>query len=129
LDLCLKPYPIMAMSQDTGLVEFVEGSIPISQILANHNNSILSFFKSVAPLQGAKYDVDPNIMQTYIRSCAGYCVITYLIGVGDRHLYVTQCCQTIFILCLLLLLGSGILMAAYHLYSPNIFYLFTGIIS
>jgi len=86
LDLCLKPYPIMAMSQDTGLVEFVEGSIPVSQILANHNNSILSFFKSVAPSPGSKYSVNPKAMQTYIRSCAGYCVITYLIGVGDRHL-------------------------------------------
>ena len=86
LDLNLKPYPILATSQDTGLVEFVEGSMPISQILSKYNNSVLSFFKSVAPQEGAKYDVDPNVLQTYIRSCAGYCVITYLIGVGDRHL-------------------------------------------
>ena len=88
LDLCLRPYPILAMSavEQTGLVEFVEGSIPISQILANHNNSIMSFFRSVAPQEGSKYNVEPNVLQTYIRSCAGYCVITYLVGVGDRHL-------------------------------------------
>jgi len=88
LDLCLRPYPILAMSavEQTGLVEFVEGSIPVSQILSNHNNSIMSFFKSVAPNDNAKYGVDPSVLQTYIRSCAGYCVITYLIGVGDRHL-------------------------------------------
>jgi len=24
-------------------------------------------------------------MDTYVKSCAGYCVITYLMGVGDRH--------------------------------------------
>ena len=86
LDLCLNPYPILAMSDKTGLVEFVPDSMPISQILADNNNSILEFFQKVAPSKGNKYDVDPDVMQTYVRSCAGYCVITYLIGVGDRHL-------------------------------------------
>ena len=94
LDLCLRPYPILAMSavEQTGLVEFVEGSIPVSHILTNHNNSILAFFKSVAPQQGALYAVNPSVLETYIRSCAGYCVITYLIGVGDRHLVSFQYC-------------------------------------
>mmetsp|Transcript_24372 Transcript_24372/g.40400 ORF Transcript_24372/g.40400 Transcript_24372/m.40400 type:complete len:859 (+) Transcript_24372:93-2669(+) len=86
LDLCLTPYSIIAMSASSGLMEFVAGSMPISQILAMHNNSILSFFQAEKPQQGAKYDVKPEVISTYIRSCAGYCVITYLLGVGDRHL-------------------------------------------
>jgi phosphatidylinositol 3-kinase len=86
LDLCLRPYSIIAMSTSSGLVEFVDQSMPISQVLAGHNNSILQFFQAVSPKRGAKYDVQPETISTYVRSCAGYCVITYILGVGDRHL-------------------------------------------
>lgn len=30
--------------------------------------------------------VDPDVIDTWVKSCAGYSVITYLLGVGDRHL-------------------------------------------
>jgi phosphatidylinositol 3-kinase len=86
LDLCLTPYSILATSPTSGLVEFVDGATPISQVLAQHNNSILQFFQSKASKKGTKFDIRPDVMSTYIRSCAGYCVITYLLGVGDRHL-------------------------------------------
>jgi phosphatidylinositol 3-kinase len=67
-------------------VAFVEGSVPISQALSQHNNSILQFFQACAPKAGAKHEIRPEVLTTYLRSLAGYCVITYLLGVGDRHL-------------------------------------------
>lgn len=86
LDLCLTRYSILATSPNSGLVEFVEGAVPISQILSQHSGSIMQFFQTSAAQKGAKYGVRPDVLSTYIRSCAGYCVITYLLGVGDRHL-------------------------------------------
>lgn len=86
LDLCLTPYAIIATSTTSGLVEFVDSAAPISQVLSKFNGSILQFFKSVAFQKSARFEVRPDVISNYIRSCAGYCVITYLLGVGDRHL-------------------------------------------
>ena len=88
LDLCLRPYSIIATHSfpPAGLVEYVEGSLPISAVLAQNNNSILQFLQVSNPSKATKLGVADETMQKYIRSCAGYCVITYILGVGDRHL-------------------------------------------
>jgi len=86
LDLCLISYSIIATSQTSGLVGFVENSMPLSQVLRQYQSSILLYFQTVAFSDTAKYNIQPDVLQAYIRSCAGYCVITYLLAVGDRHL-------------------------------------------
>lgn len=86
LDLKLSPYKVLATSLDDGFIEFVADSQTLSSILTAHNNDLLAYFRSVRPRADAQYGVDPNVLDTFARSCAGYCAITYVLGIGDRHM-------------------------------------------
>ncbi|XP_011502778.1 PREDICTED: phosphatidylinositol 3-kinase catalytic subunit type 3 [Ceratosolen solmsi marchali] len=84
LDLKLTPYRVLATSTRHGFLQFIE-STTVAEVLANEG-SILNFFRKNHPSENGPYGVVPEVMDTYIRSCAGYCIITHVLGVGDRHL-------------------------------------------
>jgi phosphatidylinositol 3-kinase len=84
LDLKLTPYRVLATSSKHGFVQFVE-SYSIAEIL-NKEGSIQNFFRKHNPCENGPYGIQADVMDNYVKSCAGYCVITYLLGVGDRHL-------------------------------------------
>ncbi|XP_058833251.1 phosphatidylinositol 3-kinase catalytic subunit type 3 [Topomyia yanbarensis] len=84
LDLKLTPYRVLATSSKHGFMQYVE-SITVAEVL-NAEGSILNFFRKHHPCEAGPYGILADVMDTYIKSCAGYCVITYLLGVGDRHL-------------------------------------------
>ncbi|RMZ89715.1 hypothetical protein DV736_g3048, partial [Chaetothyriales sp. CBS 134916] len=88
LDLKLTPYRILATSPTSGLVQFISPSIALSAISSSrtHRGSILSYLRSHNPDAAGPYGVRKEVLDTYIKSLAGYCVITYILGVGDRHL-------------------------------------------
>ena len=84
LDLKLTPYRVLACSSKHGFVQYVDSSA-VAEIL-NKDGSILNFFRKHHPFETGPYAIHPDVMDNYVKSCAGYCVITYLLGVGDRHL-------------------------------------------
>lgn len=85
LDLKLSPYRVLATGPDHGAIQYIR-SLSLTAALAENNGSLLAFLRTNNPNPDAPLGVDPLAMNTYVKSCAGYCVITYLLGVGDRHL-------------------------------------------
>jgi len=85
LDLKLSPYRILATSTNAGAVQFV-ASTSLAAAVAKYKGSLLAYLRANNPDDTAPLGVRKEAMDTYVKSCAGYCVITYLLGVGDRHL-------------------------------------------
>lgn len=82
-DLKFTVYKVLAFSEDDGMVEFVPKCMTINAILQNYQNNIDMFLKEGAKKNNMDYN---KVFETYLDSCAGYCVVTYLLAVGDRHL-------------------------------------------
>jgi phosphatidylinositol 3-kinase len=76
-------YKVLAFSEDDGMVEFVPKCLTIHDILHKYENKINLYLAQWS--KNNEYDYN-KIFETYLDSCAGYWVVTYLLGVGDRHL-------------------------------------------
>lgn len=85
LDLKLTPYRILATGPRDGALQFVVNKT-LDNVLADYNGGILGYLRDHNPDSTTALGVTDECMDTYVRSCAGYCVITYILGVGDRHL-------------------------------------------
>ncbi|KAG8194041.1 hypothetical protein JTE90_028384 [Oedothorax gibbosus] len=84
LDLKLTPYRVLACSSKHGFVQYIE-STSINAIMDEYKD-LQNFLRTHNPSENGPYGISHEIMDCYVKSCAGYCIITYLLGVGDRHL-------------------------------------------
>ncbi|XP_073105660.1 phosphatidylinositol 3-kinase, root isoform isoform X4 [Elaeis guineensis] len=84
LDLHLTPYRVLATGQDEGMMEFIPSS-SLAQILSEHR-SIVNYLQKFHPDEDGPFGITAQCLETFIKSCAGYSVITYILGIGDRHL-------------------------------------------
>ena len=90
MDLRMTPYTVLAtasgkdVSDATGLVQMVPDCLAISKIIEKYRD-IKSFFIHEHP-DPSPLRFSPKVLQNFVKSCAGYCVVTYILGIGDRHL-------------------------------------------
>ncbi|CAK7233430.1 Phosphatidylinositol (PI) 3-kinase [Sporothrix curviconia] len=88
LDLKLTPYKILATSTRMGLTQFV-ASVSFQSLAARYKgapNAALAYLRQNNPDANAPLGLRRETLDTFVKSCAGYCVVTYILGVGDRHL-------------------------------------------
>uniref|UniRef100_A0A672ZWP3 phosphatidylinositol-4,5-bisphosphate 3-kinase n=1 Tax=Sphaeramia orbicularis TaxID=375764 RepID=A0A672ZWP3_9TELE len=78
LDLRMIPYGCLSTGNKMGLIEVVKNSDTIANIQRNSSNSAAT----------AAFNKDEKLekaIEEFTLSCAGYCVATYILGIGDRH--------------------------------------------
>jgi len=83
LDFKFTVYKVLAHSESDGMLEFVPNCSTIQSILQKNNKQIDLFLEKSSEKNNTEYK---KIFETYLDSCAGYAVVTYLLAVGDRHL-------------------------------------------
>jgi phosphatidylinositol 3-kinase len=81
IDLNLVTYNILPISRDSGIIEIVDKADTIYYIREKMQSTILNYM-----LEKNHRMKIGDFKDTYIKSAAAYSVITYLFGIGDRHL-------------------------------------------
>lgn len=83
VQLWIKPYRIMVMSQDSGMIEPIMDAISVHQVKKNSQLSLLNYFYQ--EFGGANSEEFLTAQRNFVKSSAAYSVVCYLFQVKDRH--------------------------------------------
>uniref|UniRef100_A0A8C7J7N9 Phosphatidylinositol 4-kinase beta n=1 Tax=Oncorhynchus kisutch TaxID=8019 RepID=A0A8C7J7N9_ONCKI len=81
--LWIKPYKILVMSSDSGMIEPVLNAVSLHQVRKQSQLSLLDYFLQ----EHGSYTTEAFLtaQRNFVESCAGYSLICYLLQVKDRH--------------------------------------------
>ncbi|CAI4231603.1 unnamed protein product [Auanema sp. JU1783] len=89
LDLKLTPYAVLSTGLKHGLVQFVKGRT-LREIIKKYEEhkeqSIKEAMKEYRPDAKSPLGIESTVVDNYVRSLAGYSIVCYVLGIGDRHL-------------------------------------------
>jgi len=80
-DFHIITYAVRPTTVNAGFIEIVTDAETIYDIKEKEQFSILNYI-----IEHNKSEPVQDVKDRFIKSCAAYCVITYLLGIGDRHL-------------------------------------------
>merc|ERR1712137_113630 len=89
LDLLLKPYGCIATGDEIGMIEVVKNADTTANINKGRGgtkavlkeDTLTKWLKEHNPTK----EEFAKAQETFVLSCAGYCVATFVLGIGDRH--------------------------------------------
>lgn len=79
-DVDIITYSVIPLNDKSGIIEIIQDAETINTILAR-GCTILNYILENNPNQNASF-----IRNKFIKSTAAYCVITYMLGIEDRHM-------------------------------------------
>ncbi|XP_043936408.1 phosphatidylinositol 4-kinase beta-like isoform X2 [Protopterus annectens] len=81
--LWIKSYKIIVISSDSGMIEPIVNAVSIHQVKKQSSLSLLDYFLQ----EHGSYTTEAFLtaQRNFVQSCAGYCLVCYLLQVKDRH--------------------------------------------
>ncbi|XP_062578903.1 phosphatidylinositol 4-kinase beta-like [Saccostrea cucullata] len=81
--LWIEPYHILVISNMSGMIQPVDNTVSIHQIKKHSKKSLKEYF--IQEFGAVNSEGFLTAQRNFVQSCAGYCLVCYLMQVKDRH--------------------------------------------